>query len=130
MFPDDELNQLKERISQMSDYELRQMVEVDYADYRSEALEFAKAELASRRVSFEAPQFEADEDDSDDSEPSWADVPCGNCGGAMRSGLLFSDKELTIVFSDNNEERFVQAYACPRCGVVRLAVDLDTEVEG
>jgi len=48
----------------------------------------------------------------------------------MRSGLLFSDKELTILFTDNNEERFVQAFACPMCGVVRLAVDLDTEVEG
>jgi len=130
MFPDDELNQLRERISEMSDYELRQIVEVDYADYRPEALEFAKAELAKRRVSFEATEFEADEDEDDDSEPSWADVPCGNCGGEMRSGLLFSDKELTILFTDNNEERFVQAFACPRCGVVRLAVDLGTDVEG
>ena len=125
MFPDDELNQLKERIRQMSDFELRQIVEVDHADYRPEALEFAKAELAQRRVSFEAP-----EDDADDSEPSWADVPCGNCGGAMRSGLLFSDKELTILFTDNNEERFVHAFACPSCGVLRLAVDLETDVEG
>ena len=130
MFPDDEVNQLKERISQMSDYELRQMVEVDYGDYRPEALEFAKSELAQRRVSFEIPEIKDAGDENDEQEPEWADIPCGNCGEAMRAGLLFSDKELTIVFTDNNEERFVQAFACTSCGVVRLAVDLDTEVEG
>lgn len=48
----------------------------------------------------------------------------------MRSGLLFADKELTILFSDKNEERFIQAFACTACGDVRLVVDLETDVEG
>ncbi|MEK6287247.1 MAG: hypothetical protein AABO57_16020 [Acidobacteriota bacterium] len=46
MFMDEELNELKDRISQMSDRELLQIVEVEYADYRKEAIQFAEAELA------------------------------------------------------------------------------------
>ena len=125
MFPDDELDQLKERISQMSDFELRQIVEVEYDDYRPEALEFAETELRKRRVAFDKPEAE----DEDSAEPG-VDVPCENCGGAMRSGLLFSEKELTILFPDDNEERFVQALACVECGQIRLVADLETDVEG
>ena len=39
---DEELSELKDRISQMSDRELLQIVEVEYNDYRKEALEFAQ----------------------------------------------------------------------------------------
>jgi hypothetical protein len=131
MFMDDELNELKEKISQMPDRELLQIVEVEYADYRKEALEFAEAELAKRSIPFEKPELDADQAEGDDSiVPAKRDVACGNCGGVMRPGLLFSDKELTILFADNNEERFVQAYACTVCGDVRLTVDLETDVEG
>jgi hypothetical protein len=131
MFPNDELNELKDRISQMSDRELRQIVEVEYADYRKEALEFAKAELGKRMIPFEKPELEAYEAEDDESTvPAGLDEPCDNCGGTMRLGLLFSEKELTILFGDNNEERFVQAFACTKCGDVRLTVDLETEVEG
>ena len=128
MFMDDELNELKDRISQMSDRELLQIVEVEYADYRKEAIEFAQAELAKRSIPFEAPVIDADDDD-DSIAPAGSITPCGNCGGLMRSGLLFAEKELTILFSDSNEERFVQAFACTACGDVRLIVDLETEVE-
>jgi len=132
MMPDDELNALKDRISQMSDNELLEIVEVEYDDYRKEAVEFAEGELAKRNVPFERPVLDADEDedDEDESMPPGIDQPCGNCGGTMRSGLLFADKELTILFSDNNEERFVNAYACSNCGDVRLIADLNTDVEG
>ena len=134
MFPDDELSELKDRIAQMSDRELLQIVEVEYADYRKEALEFAEVELAKRSIPFETPELdEPDEDATDDDDsmaPAESDVPCGSCGGAMRSGLLFADKELTILFSDSNEERFVNAFACTACGDVRLTVDLKTDVEG
>jgi len=129
----DELNELRDRISQMSDRELLQIVEVEYADYRSEALEFAKAELGKRMVPFETREpyaDEAEDEDDDYAVPARTVVSCGNCGGVMRSGLLFSEKELTILFGDNNEERFVQAFACTACGDVRLTVDLKTEVEG
>ena len=131
MFMDEELNELKDRISQMSDRELLQIVEVEYADYRKEALEFAETELAKRSIPFEKPELVADEGEDDDSiTPAGSGEPCGNCGGPMRAGLLFADKELTILFSDSDEERFVQAFACTACGDVRLKVDLETGVEG
>ena len=131
MFPDDELNELKDRISQMPDRELLQIVEVDYEDYREEAIEFAETELRKRMIPFEKAEVPPDEDeDNDATAPGGLDVVCGNCGKAMRSGLLFSEKELTILFSDNNEERFVQAFVCTSCGDVRLIADLETDVEG
>jgi len=130
MFPVDELNELKDRISQMSDRELLRIVEVEYTDYRREALEFAEVELGKRSIPFEKPELDADEEDADSIAPAASKAPCGNCGGVMRSGLLFAEKELTILFSDSNEERFVHAFACTACGDVRLIVDLETEVEG
>jgi len=133
MFLDEELSELKDRISQMSDRELLRIVEVEYNDYRKEALEFAEQELHKRSVPFEKsePALEsADAEVADSIDPVRSIAPCRECGGVMRSGMLFADKELTLLFSDNNEERFVQAFACKTCGAVRLAVDLETEVEG
>lgn len=130
MFMDEELSELKDRISQMSDDELLRIVEVDYDDYRKEAIQFAEEELGKRSLSFEKPAPGAGEAEDTDSMSAENNAPCGNCGGTMRSGLLFADKELTILFGDNNEERFVQAYACTLCGDVRLVVDLQTDVEG
>ena len=133
MFMDNELNELKDRISQMSDRELLQIVEVEYADYRDEAIEFAEAELGKRSIPFEKPESSDEPEEADDADstaPAESNVPCAKCGGVTRSGLLFADKELTILFSDSNEERFVQAFVCTGCGDVRLVADLETEVEG
>lgn len=127
---DEELSELKDRISQMSDRELLRIVEVEYNDYRAEALEFAREELQKRSVPFE--QFEPDADaaeDTDSPDPIRNIAPCRDCGGVMRSGSLFADKELTMLFNDDNEERFVQVFACTACGAVRLAIDLETDVE-
>src|SRR5713101_8143331 len=100
MFPVDELNELKDRISQMSDRELLQLVEVEYADYRKEAIEFAEVELRKPSIPFEKPELVEDEDEDADSIVSArSDVACGNCGGVMRAGLLFAEKELTLLFS-------------------------------
>src|SRR5689334_14605120 len=130
MFLDEELEALKRRIGQKSDGELLQMIEVEYDDYRPEALDFAKAELSRRRISFEEPEISDDSDGEEEFLPRVSTEPCAKCGGMMRSGLLFADKELTILFPENNEERFVQAFACPKCGDVRLSVDFNTDVEG
>ena len=131
MFPDEELRELKDRISQMSDRELLQIVEVEYDDYRKEAIEFAEEELTKRSIPFESPELDEDVDkDGDSFESAQTGVPCTKCGGVMRPGFLFADKELTILFSDNNEERFVQVLACTNCGDIRLTVDLHTDVEG
>jgi hypothetical protein len=134
MFMDDELKELKDRISQMSDQQLLQIVEVEYKDYRKEAIEFAEAELTKRSMPFQKPGDKlnySDEDEETDSVISArSDVACGNCGGKMRSASLFAEHELTILFSDSNEERFVQAFVCTACGDVRLVADLQTDVEG
>jgi len=130
----DELNELKDRISQMSDQKLLRIVEVEYADYRKEAIEFAEAELTKRSMPFQRPADEVI--DSDDAEEiilvrtARTNVPCGSCGGKVRSASLFAEHELTILFSDSNEERFVQALVCSACGDVRLVADLQTDVEG
>jgi hypothetical protein len=133
MFPDEKLNELKERLSQMSDRELLRIVEEEYADYRREAIEFAEQELTKRNVPFESPELDEDDDDDDVDAATGViegNISCNNCGGKMRAGLLFADKELTILFQDNNEERFLQVLVCTSCGEVRLIVDLVTDVEG
>ena len=133
MIPDEELNSLKERLSQMSDRELLKIVEEEYDDYRREAIEFAEEELTKRNVPFESPELENDDDEEDVDAAAVvteSNVSCSNCGGKMRSALLLTDKELTILFQDNNEERFLQVWACTSCGEVRLTVDLVTDVEG
>ncbi|SRR6266571_1377406 len=128
MFLDDELKDLRDRMSQMSDAELLRIVEVDYDDYRKEAIAFAESELAKRSVPFKKPAPEVFAHSETESTPG--SVRCRSCGKTMRPGLLFADKELTIVFSDDNEERFLRVFACSECGDVRLMVDLETEVEG
>ena len=87
MIPDEDLNALKDKISQMSDNELLKIVEVEYEDYRKEAVEFAEVELAKRNIPFERPELEAnqDEDDEGESMPPSIDEPCANCGGSSFS---------------------------------------------
>ena len=130
MFLDEQLSELKDRISQMSNEELLRIVEEEYDDYRVEALQFVEAELGKRGIPFQSPVLAADDNEDNDSRVTIENLaPCASCGGRMRSGLLFADRELSILFSDNNEERFVQALACTSCGQVRLVADLETEVE-
>ena len=57
------------------------------------------------------------------------DPPCSVCGKQMRRGSLYGGSELTVVFHDGDEERFVEALVCVTCGVVKLAIDYDTDVE-
>ena len=136
---EDELAELKERMSQMSDSELLRIVGPDRNDYVEEAIEFAARELETRNIPFEkqprnAAQEPASTDDesAEDSAVFLAIPPCDVCRGAMRLGLLFADKEVTMLFQDSEhgeEERFVQAYACSVCGEVRLVVDFQTDIE-
>src|SRR5215216_158111 len=103
MFMDEELKELKDRISQMSDDELLQIVEVEYDDYRREALDFAKAELEKRNIPYEEPgSAEAESEDSVSPVSSAAvsraavsgatvsgaagitSAACDACGGVMR----------------------------------------------
>ena len=135
---EDELQELKERITGMSNEELLSIVTVERGDYRREAIAFATSELKTRGVPFDpSDDIEDDEDDDDDdhdddtagtiSGKSFS--PCELCGGAMRVGQLFADRELTIFFPDDDEDRFVQAVTCNDCGHIRLLVDFETDIE-
>ena len=131
---EDEIRELKERITSMSNEELLKIVTVERGDYRKEAIDFATRELEKRGVPFDPSD---DIEDQDDQESNGADptisgkslLPCELCGGAMRVGQMFADRELTIFFPDDDEERFVQAVACNDCGHLRLLVDFETDVE-
>ena len=57
------------------------------------------------------------------------DKPCSVCGGRRRRGSLYSESELTIIFEDDDEERFIQTLVCRSCGVVTLDADYETDVE-
>jgi len=142
------LKRLRERMSGLSDSELLRIVNVDYKDYRPEALEYAKAELDSRGLAYgrnrsTAPsqggeqQGEDDEFEDHDGDDAAAQADpsefkptfCILCAAETRRGYLFGGSgEMTVVFSDNHEERFVELDACPKCGHVRLIVDFETDV--
>ena len=133
---DEQLRELRDRITQMSDDELLQIVEVEYDDYREEALKFARAELEKRNIPYEEPELdeageagEAESDESDSRVSAADNLHCDACGAAMRAGTLYSDKELSIFFPDKNEERFIHALACKNCGSLKLVVDFNTDVE-
>src|SRR5262249_14355275 len=131
----DDTQELKQRISKLSDDELIQMVTVDAGDYRQEALDYAKAELKYRRVDWsdakslspeEAETAEHSESEHAEAAAAPAGPMCGSCGGSLRAGTLVAEKELTIIFSDNREERFVRVMACTQCGQLSLSADYDT----
>jgi hypothetical protein len=130
---DEDLRELRERIARMSDAELWHVVGKDRQQYRAEAVQFAREELDARQA--ESAGDEADTDEADDNEVDAANgaaigrQPCNVCGGQMRRGALFADREITVYFDDTEEERFLEAEVCSACGNVRLVVDLDTDVQ-
>ncbi len=129
-----ETRELKERITNMTNEELLKIVTVDRRDYRREAIEFATSELHARGVRRD-PGVDIEDDDDEQNDAAVATTsgkrspPCQHCGGETRVGQMFADRELTIFFPDDDEERFVQAVACDDCGHLRLVVDLETEIE-
>jgi hypothetical protein len=135
----DDYQELKDRLVKLSDEQLIDMVLAAPGEYRQDALDIAKAELKWRKVEIPEPEEpEAAADVDSDSTPAGQfpvtrpRVPgaeCPNCGGARRSGTIVAEKELTVVFSDNQEERFVKVMACTQCGQVSLAVDFETDVQ-
>ena len=133
MWTDENQTEFKEHISKLSDEELVKIVCEDYADYREEALQLAEAELAARGIQVEDETEESAEGETAESENGnviTGKTPvCQICNGEMRSGVLFASKEVTVFFSDTNEERFVEVLACNQCGQVKMVVDYDTDVE-
>src|ERR1041384_3450247 len=104
---DDELRELRERIAEMSDAELQRMVGKDRREHRAEAVEFAREELNTRQAAADSQDNESADDEVDDEDntndrgvPVIDRQPCDICGGAMRRGALFADREMTVYFDD------------------------------
>jgi len=125
----DDESALKNRIEQLSDDELLQMITEDAAEYREEAIGLARVELRTRGIDTATSPAEIMKEaaPSDASEPRG--LVCVGCGGKMRSGKLFAERELSVIFDDNREERFVSVLACGQCGQLSLNVDYVEEVQ-
>ena len=48
----------------------------------------------------------------------------GNTPGVIASPTLTNP--LTITFPDNVEQKYVDAYTCPKCGRIQMVLDLDS----
>lgn len=136
----DDYQELKDRLVKLSDEQLVDIVLAAPGEYRQDALEIAKTELKWRKV--EIPEREEEPEEATDVDANAAPAgqfpvmrprtpgsECPKCGGAQRRGTLVAERELTVVFSDNQEERFVKAIACTQCGQVSLVVDFETDVQ-
>lgn len=134
---DDELRELRDNLSKLSDEELEQMVTVDADDYVPAAIDLARRELEARGVTIgekaavgEAPE----EEDAEEALPAGEHhanpplLPCPVCNGPVRAATLVGKDEIIAEFRDNNERRFVDVFACTKCGEARLVVDLETIV--
>ena len=122
---------LKQRISRLSDEELQEMLTTHSNDYREDALTLARTEALARGLDLSP--IAANEETSTEADMAIDPVPppglCVNCGGPLRYGTLVAEKELSIFFADNKEERFLRVGACKKCGQVSLVVDFETVIE-
>jgi len=133
----DELREIRENLAKLSDDELQQMLTVDSDDYVPAAIDLARQELKARGLTVTEKQPVAEVDAGDapetDQAPSTADAnvptfPCPVCNGPVRRAALIGRDEIIALFRDNDERRFVDLFACSRCGEARLVVDLETIV--
>jgi hypothetical protein len=141
---DEDLKELRNRINGLSDDELLDIVEVEAADYREEAVEFAKAALLARGI--EPGEGSAAEEDVEAEEEEYIEAEegtdrgslliadpkslpvCTLCGGKTQLGILFAKNELTFLFPYEKREGAVNAFACRRCGSIQLFLDPRTDV--
>jgi hypothetical protein len=133
----DELQEIRENLTKLSDEELEQMVTVDADDYVPAAIDLARRELDARGITLEekppvvaaaaGEDFDADEatGQAGGNTPLF---PCPVCNGPVRQAALMAKDEIIAVFRDNDERRFVDLFVCSKCGEARLVVDLETIV--
>ena len=143
----DDIWELKQRITKLSDDELIDMVTVAAKDYRKEALDYAREELKYRHIDPSKSRVPEEEADDPKNEPEAASeleaqpepdgpffhvvTPAAStcpCGGRLRPGVLVAEEEVTIIFTDTREERFVRVLACSRCHQITFTVDNDTVI--
>jgi hypothetical protein len=137
----DDYQELKDRLVKLSDEQLIDIVTAAPGEYRQDALEIAKTELKWRKV--EIPDSDEDVEVVDAAGPydpsalgaiqsarqAASRNECVFCGGPLRAGTLVAEKELTVIFADNQEDRFVKVNACTQCGHISLVVDFETDVK-
>src|SRR5205085_873302 len=104
---DDELRELRERITEMSDAELQRLVGKDRKEYRAEAIEFAREELNARQAAADSQDDEAADDEADDEEdaddrgvPAIDRQPCDISGGADLMVLMNAHQLDAALFLD------------------------------
>jgi len=143
----DDIWELKQRITKLSDDELIDMVTIRAKDYRKEALDYAREELKYRHIDPSQLRAREEETDEPENEPEAESEPEAQpesvnpvfhvvtpaastcpCGGRLRPGVLVAEKEVTIIFTDTREERFVRVLACARCHQITFTVDNDTVI--
>ena|SRR6516162_7505939 len=136
----DDYQELKDRLVKLSDEQLIDIVTAAPGEYRQDALEIAKTELKWRKVEIPEADEASEEAPAGPYDPSALGAiqsarqaasrnECVFCGGPLRAGTLVAEKELTVIFADNQEERFVKVNACTQCGQVSLVVDFETDVK-
>jgi hypothetical protein len=136
MWMDEQTAELKQRISHLSDQELLNIIQVNFKDYRPEAINFARQELTRRGVEFKeqqsdrvAPGETSPEEENSSGDPTEARA-CIRCGGETRPGMMVGTKEIIVYFTDRNEQRFLKLYACGQCGHTEMVTDFETEITG
>ena len=137
----DDFQQLKERLINYSDEQLIEIVSAPPGDYRQDAIDIAKTELKWRNVEIPEPDEPVEEAAAEETygpkpverfrtgREATPGTGCVFCGGNVAPATLVAEKELTVVFSDNHEERFIKVNVCTRCGQISLVVDFETDVK-
>lgn len=133
----DELQEIRENLTKLSDEELEQMVTVDADDYVPAAIDLARRELDARGITLaeKPPAVAADAGEIVEVDEATGQAgantplfPCPVCNGPVRQAGLMAKDEIIAVFRDNDERRFVDLFVCSKCGETRLVVDLETIV--
>jgi hypothetical protein len=125
----DALKNLMERIARLSDEQLLAMVDVDFTQYRPEALAYARAELRQRGIEpvRRVPEPERQPRAGTEAPP----LRCLRCHSEMKyvgTKRLQDDarwgmfSQLGGLFKDQDYEN-LDAYVCSKCGRLELFVD-------
>lgn len=85
---DEESRELKERISKLSDEALLNIVEVEPYEYRSEALDYTKAELVARGIQFQETRENSDAEADSTKNESQVMRRLITCKNVAQAGLL------------------------------------------
>jgi len=124
---------LQRHISDLSDEQIIEMLTINSGQYREEALSYARLEANTRGLAIPVPVTDSKEPAETAAALTDASAKrvsvCETCGGELRLGTMVGEKEVTIIFADNKEERFVRVTACNQCGRVSMIVDFETVVQ-